>query len=217
MHMPLSISKPSQSSIKLSFNNLQEKVEASFVDNEVQRQRTTEMYQYISSFSEKLKGVPLQETKNNLEEKLDVYLLIAFNQGMFQNIDLLPIRHRFMKHIIPELANNAYPMLIFIKLPEKYVQSYYDTNGDPYLIQSMPFYIRQEYINKKIELSQKFLPLYHAIVNTPAYLNELTTQNNQSMDDIPMLKLFCEKNQYNGVDTAISLAIIPLMILNTIA
>ena len=61
--MPLSISKPSQSSIKLSFNNLQEKVEASFVDNEVQRQRTTEMYQYISSFSEKLKGVPLQETK----------------------------------------------------------------------------------------------------------------------------------------------------------
>ena len=122
-----------------------------------------------------------------------------------------------MKHIIPELANNAYPMLIFIKLPEKYVQSYYDTNGDPYLIQSMPFYIRQEYINKKIELSQKFLPLYHAIVNTPAYLNELTTQNNQSMDDIPMLKLFCEKNQYNGVDTAISLAIIPLMILNTIA
>ncbi len=217
------MSKPSQSSIKLSFDDLQKKVKASFVDNEVQLQKTTEMYQYISSFSEKLKGVPLQETKNNPEEKLDMYLLIAFNQGIFKNTDLLPIRHRFMKHIIPKLTNNVYPMLIFVKLPENYSKSYYDTDGDPYLIRSMPFYIQQEYINEKVELSQKFLPLYQAIANTPTYLNELMTQNNHSFDNMPMLKLFCEKNQYYGVDarddlnTAISLEIIPLIILNTIA
>lgn len=217
------MSKPSQSSIKLSFDDLQKKVKASFVDNEVQLQKTTEMYQYISSFSEKLKGVSLQETKNNPEEKLDMYLLIAFNQGMFQNADVIPIRHRFMKHIIPKLTNNVYPMLIFVKLPENYSKSYYDTDGDPYLIRSMPFYIQQEYINEKVELSQKFLPLYQAIANTPTYLNELMTQNNHSFDNMPMLKLFCEKNQYYGVDarddlnTAISLEIIPLIILNTIA
>lgn len=222
MYMPLSISKPSQSSIKLSFDDLQEKVKASFVDNDLEFQKTTAMYQYISSFSEKLSGVALQETRSNPEEKLDMYLLIAFNQGMFQNIDALLIRHRFMQYITPKLANNAYPMLILDKLPENYSKSYYDNNGDPYLLRSIPFYIQQEYINEKIELSQKFLPLYEAIADTPTYLNELMTQNEHSFDNMPMLKLFCEKNQYYGVDarddlnTAISLEIIPLIILNTI-